>query len=76
MNSRRLQDLARRFERRCLRPLLRRCVRRRVRDERHEAARRLECRLDLLERLLRESLGLQYIALGEAGSMHRFEEQR
>lgn len=73
MNSGRLQDLARRFERHCLRPLLRRCAWRRERDE---AARRLECRLDLLERLLRESLGLQYIALGEAGDMQRFEERR
>jgi len=62
-----LHDLARRFERRCLRPLLRRGRRRRESSGRDEFVERIELRFDLLERLLRESLGLQYVALREAG---------
>lgn len=61
------RDLARRFERRCLRPLLRRGRRRREADGRDVLVERMESRFDLLERLLRESLGLQYVALREAG---------
>jgi hypothetical protein len=65
-----LQHLARRFERRCLRPLLRRDSRRPKTDGHDEAAARIESRLDLLERLLRESLGLQYVALRDAADPH------
>lgn len=61
-----LQHLARRFERRCLRPLLRRGRRRREAGGRDDFVERIEARLDLLERMLRESLGLQYVALREA----------
>lgn len=60
-------DLARVFERRCLRRLLLRGSRQPKTDGRDEVAARIETRLDLLERLLRESLGLQYVALREAG---------
>ena len=62
-------DLARRFERRCLRPLLRRGTRRPQTDGHDVAAARIDSRLDILERLLRESLGLQYVALREAGEL-------
>lgn len=67
MSSRPLRDLARRFERRCLRPLLGRGSRKRLPAGDREAVERIESRLELLERLLRESLGLQYVALREAG---------
>lgn len=59
-------DLARRFKHRCLHPLLRKGTRRREADGHDVFAARIDSRLDLLERLLRESLGLQYVALREA----------
>lgn len=74
MSPRSLRDLARRFERRCLRPLLRRGPWRREADGRESAAARIESRLDLLERLLQEVIGLQYLALSAAGDAHRLEE--
>ncbi len=74
MSRRPLRELARRFERRCLRPLLGRDPRQRERG--NEAVARIESRLELLERLLRESLGLQYVALREATDTHHFPEDR
>lgn len=74
MSRRPLRELARRFERRCLRPLLGRGPRQREGDQ--EAVIRIESRLELLERLLRESLGLQYVALREATDPHHFPEDR
>jgi hypothetical protein len=41
-----------------------------------EAVERIESRLELLERLLRESLGLQYVALRETADPHHFPEDR
>jgi hypothetical protein len=37
---------------------------------------RIESRLELLERLLRESLGLQYVALRDAGDSQRRADDR
>ena len=76
MSRRPLRELARRFERRCLRPLLGRGPRRRQPEGGNEAVARIESRLELLERLLRESLGLQYVALREATDTHHFPEDR
>jgi hypothetical protein len=74
MSRRPLRELARRFERRCLRPLLGRGPRQREGD--HEAFIRIESRLELLERLLRESLGLQYVALRETADPHPSADDR
>jgi hypothetical protein len=74
MSSRPLRDLARRFERRCLRPLLRRGPWRREADGRESAAARIESRLALLERLLQEVIGLQYLTLSAADDSLRLEE--
>lgn len=76
MSRRPLRELARRFERRCLRPLLGRGPRRRQPEGGNEAMARIESRLELLERLLRESLGLQYVALRETADPHHFPEDR
>ena len=76
MYVRSFRDLARRFERSCLRPVLRRGPWRRESNGRDAAAARIESRLELLEQLLQEVVGLQYLALTEAGKPHRFEEPR
>ena len=76
MNRRPLRELARRFERRCLRPLLGRGPRQRKPEGSNEVVDRIESRLELLERLLRESLGLQYVALREATDPHHFPVDR
>jgi hypothetical protein len=74
MSRRPLRELARRFERRCLRPLLQRSPWRRWANGRAAAAARIESRLEQLERLLQEVIGLQYLALSTAGDSHRLEE--
>ncbi len=76
MSRRPLRELARRFERRCLRPLLGRGSRHQKLTAGSQSLDRVESRLELLERLLRESLGLQYVALREATDPHRFPEDR
>jgi hypothetical protein len=74
MSRRSLRELARRFERRCLRPLLQRSPWRRAANGRAAAAARIESRLEQLERLLQEVIGLQYLALSTAGDSHRLAE--
>ena len=76
MTSPPFRDLARRFERRYLRPLLGRGSRQRTPAGIHDAVERIESRLELLERLLRESLGLQYVALRDAGDSQRRADDR
>lgn len=59
-----VRTLARRFERRWLRPWLRRCrgAMRRPEDDQRELGNRLERRLDDIESVLRELVGLQHLA--------------
>jgi hypothetical protein len=59
-----VRTLARRFERRWLRPWLRRCrgAMRRRDDDQQELGNRLERRLDDIESVLRELVGLQHLA--------------
>jgi hypothetical protein len=59
-----VRTLARRFERRWLRPWLRRCrgAMRRRDDDQRELGSRLERRLDDIESVLRELVGLQHLA--------------
>lgn len=59
-----VRTLARRFERRWLRPWLRRCrgAMQRRDDDQRELGDRLERRLDDIESVLRELVGLQHLA--------------